>query len=32
MAQGLAGLQELAIYPTLIANWMEMRGWMTAGD
>lgn len=30
MGQGLAGLQELAIYPTLIANWMEMHGWMAA--
>jgi hypothetical protein len=22
-------LPELAIYPTLLANWMEMHGWMT---
>ena len=29
MAQGLKGLPELAIYPTLLANWMEMHGWMT---
>jgi acetyl esterase/lipase len=32
MAQGLAGLSELAIYPTLLANWMEMHGWMPAGS
>jgi len=31
MAQGLKNLPELAIYPTLLANWMEMHGWMT-GD
>jgi acetyl esterase/lipase len=30
MAQGLKDLPELAIYPTLIANWMELHGWMTA--
>ena len=29
MAQGLKDLPELAIYPTLIANWMEIHGWMT---
>lgn len=29
MAQGLKDLTELAIYPTLLANWMEMHGWMT---
>jgi predicted esterase len=29
MAQGLKDLSELAIYPTLLANWMEMHGWMT---
>jgi acetyl esterase/lipase len=29
MAQGLKNLSELAIYPTLLANWMEMHGWMT---
>jgi acetyl esterase/lipase len=29
MAQGLRDLPELAIYPTLLANWMEMHGWMT---
>jgi acetyl esterase/lipase len=29
MAQKLKGLPELAIYPTLLANWMEMHGWMT---
>jgi dipeptidyl aminopeptidase/acylaminoacyl peptidase len=29
MAQGLKDLPELAIYPTLIANWMELHGWMT---
>jgi dipeptidyl aminopeptidase/acylaminoacyl peptidase len=28
MAQG-KDLPELAIYPTLLANWMEMHGWMT---
>jgi acetyl esterase/lipase len=29
MATGLKDLPELAIYPTLLANWMEMHGWMT---
>ena len=29
MAQELKNLQELAIYPTLLANWMEVHGWMT---
>src|SRR5277367_3966568 len=29
MAQGLKELPELAIYPMLLANWMEMHGWMT---
>jgi acetyl esterase/lipase len=29
MAQGLKGLPELAIYPTLLQNWMEMHGWMS---
>jgi acetyl esterase/lipase len=29
MAQGMKNLPELAIYPTLLANWMEMHGWMT---
>ena len=29
MAQGLKDLPELAIYPMLLANWMEMHGWMT---
>jgi acetyl esterase/lipase len=29
MAQGLKEQPELAIYPTLLANWMEMHGWMT---
>jgi dipeptidyl aminopeptidase/acylaminoacyl peptidase len=28
MAQGLRDLPELAIYPTLLANWMEMHEWM----
>jgi acetyl esterase/lipase len=28
MAQGLKNLPELAIYPTLLANWMEMHNWM----
>jgi acetyl esterase/lipase len=31
MAQGLSGLPELAIYPTLIANWMQVHGWMGTG-
>ena len=29
MAQGFKNWPELAIYPTLLANWMEMHGWMT---
>jgi len=29
MAQGRKDLPELAIYPTLLANWMELHGWMT---
>jgi acetyl esterase/lipase len=29
MAQGMKGMTELAIYPTLLANWMEMHGWMS---
>jgi len=29
MAQRLSNLPELEIYTTLIANWMEMHGWMT---
>lgn len=29
MAIGLKDLPELAIYPTLLANWMELHGWMT---
>jgi acetyl esterase/lipase len=28
MAQGITGMPELAIYPMLIANWMELHGWM----
>lgn len=32
MAQGLKGLPELAIYPTLLANWMEAHEWMQAGS
>lgn len=32
MGQNLPGLQELSIYPTLIAHWMEMHGWMAGGD
>jgi acetyl esterase/lipase len=32
MAQGLTGMPELAIYPQLVANWMEMHGWMTPGS
>ncbi len=30
MAQGMKNLPELAIYPTLLANWMEVHGWMAA--
>jgi acetyl esterase/lipase len=30
MAQGLKDLRELAIYPTLLANWMEIHGWMAS--
>ena len=29
MAQGMKGMSELGIYPTLLANWMEMHGWMS---
>ena len=29
MAVALKDLPELAIYPTLLANWMELHGWMT---
>ena len=29
MAQGMKGMSELSIYPTLLANWMEMHGWMS---
>ena len=29
MAQGFKNWPELAIYPTLLANWVEMHGWMT---
>ena len=32
MAQGLRGMPELAIYPVLVANWMEMHGWMAPGN
>jgi len=28
MAQKMKNLPELAIYPELLANWMEMHGWM----
>jgi acetyl esterase/lipase len=28
MAQGVKSSPELSIYPTLLANWMEMHGWM----
>jgi acetyl esterase/lipase len=28
MAQNLKNFPELAIYPTLLENWMEMHGWM----
>jgi acetyl esterase/lipase len=30
MGLGLKRHPELAIYPTLVANWMEMHGWMSA--
>jgi acetyl esterase/lipase len=30
LAQNLAKLPELAIYPLLVENWMEMHGWMQA--
>jgi acetyl esterase/lipase len=30
MAQGHPGLPELAIYPTLVANWMQVHGWMAS--
>jgi acetyl esterase/lipase len=30
MGQGLKGLPELAIYPTLLENWMELHGWMSS--
>jgi acetyl esterase/lipase len=30
MAQNRPSLPELAIYPTLVANWMQMHGWMTS--
>ncbi len=29
LAQGIKGMPEIAIYPTLVANWMEMHGWMS---
>jgi acetyl esterase/lipase len=32
MAQGMKNLPELAIYPTLLANWMEVHGWMSPGE
>jgi acetyl esterase/lipase len=28
MGQGLRGLQELAVWPMLLQNWMTMHGWM----
>ncbi len=31
MGQNLKNFPELAIYPTLLENWMQMHGWMTAG-
>ncbi len=31
MGQKLKGLDELGIYPTLVADWMEMHGWMAEG-
>jgi acetyl esterase/lipase len=31
LAQGLKKLPELAIYPTLLENWMEIHGWMSGG-
>ncbi|MCU1223092.1 MAG: alpha/beta hydrolase [Edaphobacter sp.] len=30
MAQGVHGMPELAVYPTLVANWMQLHGWMTS--
>ena len=32
MAQGLLSAPELTIYPTLVANWMQVHGWMTTDD
>ncbi|RSL18198.1 acetyl esterase/lipase [Edaphobacter aggregans] len=32
MAQGLTRAPELAIYPTLVANWMQIHGWMAPED
>ena len=32
MAQGVGGAPELAIYPVLIENWMQMHGWMPGNE
>ena len=32
MAQDIAGETELAIYPTLVASWMQIHGWMPLSE
>lgn len=32
MAQEIAGKSELVIYPTLVANWMQVHGWMPLAE
>lgn len=32
MGQGLKGLAELEIWPTLLEHWMQLHGWMAAGS
>jgi hypothetical protein len=32
MAQGIGAEPELAIYPALVENWMEMHGWMPLNE
>ena len=32
MAQSVAGEPELAIYPVLVENWMQMHGWMPLNE
>jgi acetyl esterase/lipase len=32
MAADIAGMPELAIYPSLIANWMQVHGWMPLNE